>query len=209
MRCSNSMRAVVASTWRAFNEPLEGVVSGMYADVRGLVTTGMGNMLPNVDAALALPWKFLGYPAPASEVRRSWQAVSGDPDAARLGWRYALANPANNVRLLDADIDHLIQTRLNANDRLLSARFSAWAVWPADAQMAAHSMTWAMGDWFHKFPKCCAALDASDFAGAAAECRMQPEAGSLVRRNDLNQLLLRGAAVTADVDSLCWSPPAP
>lgn len=37
------MQIAVRKAWRPFNEPLEGLTSWMYFDIKGLVTTGMGN----------------------------------------------------------------------------------------------------------------------------------------------------------------------
>lgn len=201
-----SVRPVVAANFVVFSTPLEGNVLGMYADVRGLVTIGMGVLVDPLPLALKLPLKNLGAAATANDISRAWAAVKHDPDAARLGWRYALANPANNLRLDPADADALTQHHLDIFDAALAARFSAFPTWPADAQLAVLSMCWAAGEWWHKFPKCSAFLEAGDFAGAATECRLEPEAGSLITRNDLNQKLLRGAAITTDADSLCWAP---
>ena len=50
------MQAVVRNAWRRFNEPLEGLTSWMYLDIKGFVTTGMGNLIDPVPAALALTW---------------------------------------------------------------------------------------------------------------------------------------------------------
>ena len=37
------MQAVVRNAWRRFNEPLEGLTSWMYLDIKGFVTTGMAS----------------------------------------------------------------------------------------------------------------------------------------------------------------------
>jgi GH24 family phage-related lysozyme (muramidase) len=39
-----------------FNAPMEGVVSWMYLDIKGFVTVGVGNLLPDADSAAALPF---------------------------------------------------------------------------------------------------------------------------------------------------------
>ena len=46
------MQSAVRSAWRRFNEPLEGLTDWMYLDIKGLVTTGMGNLIDPVESAL-------------------------------------------------------------------------------------------------------------------------------------------------------------
>ena len=39
------MHEMVRESWMRFNEPLEGIVNFMYLDVKGWVSTGMGNKI--------------------------------------------------------------------------------------------------------------------------------------------------------------------
>jgi hypothetical protein len=204
----------VRDAWVDYNEGLEGKLTGLYADVLGLVTTGMGNKVDPVEDALALPFYVLPSRRPAThgEILAAWHAVKDDPKCAKLGHKYALALPANNVRLPDDAVDALINQRLNFNDSLLRKKFPDFPVWPADAQMATHSMVWAMGfaRMMKKFPKCCRHLELGDFVGAANECKMVPEEGSLVTRNRLNFTLFHNAsdcvAAGGNIECLIWHP---
>jgi len=204
----------IRSVWVEFNRGLEGIVNGPYCDVLGLVTVGMGNKIDPVRDALGLPWvsRDSGLPAPKEEIRAAWAAVKNDPLCATRGWRYALSMPANNIRLNEDAIDALITARLDANDEALKDHFPNFELWPADAQLAVHSMVWAMGfgGLVGKFPKCCRALANADFTAASAECKMVPEAGTLVMRNKLNASLLLNAAETMSSGGppsvLAWSP---
>lgn len=208
------MRAAVRTAWIAYNDGLEGRLNFPYADVLNLITTGMGNKIDPVEDALKLPWCLIPSwrRATNDEVLKAWAAVKNDPLSAKLGWTHALKIPENNIRLHEEHIDALIEQTLDAHDALLKKKFPLFEEWPADAQLAVHSMVWALGfgGFVSKFPKCCRALLASDFAGAAKECKMQPEAGSLVVRNRLNFTLLHNAADCVedegDPEVLVWQP---
>lgn len=207
------MRAAVRAAWVDYNKNLEGVLTGMYADKLGLVTTGMGNLIDPIALALTLPWTLPnGASASKEQISSAWMAVKNDPQCAVRGWQYAFRLPGNTLRLSPTAVDDLIDKRLDANDASLKRRFPHFESWPADAQLAVHSMVWAMGlgRLLQKFPKCCKALDASDFVGAAKECKMVPEEGSLITRNKLNFTLLHNAATCAadgaDPELLVWQP---
>lgn len=45
------MHEMVRQSWMRFNEPLEGIVNFMYLDVKGWVSTGMGNKIDEDRAA--------------------------------------------------------------------------------------------------------------------------------------------------------------
>lgn len=213
------MHQSVEDVWVAYNTPLEGKLNRMYVDIDGWVTTGMGNKIDPLRDALGLPWLLMssGAPATRAEVTAAWNAVKNDARARKEGWPRAFALAANNVYLSDAAVDALILSRLSENDRLLRKRFAEFEEWPADAQLAVHSMVWAMGAGrlFASFPKCCRALERGDFAAAANECRMtggggKPATGTLVKRNQLNYDLLNNAADImrdrGDITELVWAP---
>jgi hypothetical protein len=207
------MHGAVRRVWVDYNKGLEGVVPGMYADILGYVTVGMGNKIDPVRDAIGLPWTLpSGALATPTQVKVAWNAVKSDPLCAKRGWMYALQLPGNNLRLSADAIADLIDARLDGNDSMLQDRFPDFEDWPADAQLAAHSMVWAMGfaGLTQKFPRCCAALHKQDFVKAAAECKMTPEAGTLIIRNRLNFQLFHNAADCLSAggapEVLVWSP---
>lgn len=214
------MHQSVANQWRAFNTPFEGLVPFMYADVKGLVTIGMGNLIDPVSAATSLPFQKRSKPAERSnlneilaewnrakpapakattaEIVAEWNKVKTAPNA-RKGW--TVSNAICKLELSPAAVDDLIRKKLAQNEKTLKQHksFAGFDDWPADAQMALLSMAWAMGPAFGpKWPKFSAAFankDAPDFETAAANCRMS-EAGNpgLVPRNNANQHLFRNAS---------------
>lgn len=201
------MRPAVRAAFVGFTAPLEGVVRYLYADNKGLVTVGIGNLVDPVASAVHLPFRRPdGTLASRDEIVADWARVKNDPNAATRGHRYAAT--ITTLRLTGEDIERLVMGKLDANDAALSRRFPEFETWPADAQLATHSMAWACGSAF-RFPRLEAALRARDFALAAIECNMN-EAGNpgLRPRNIANRVLYRNAAkVEADGgarDRLYW-----
>lgn len=204
------MHQSVKDVFIPFSEPLEGIVPRLYADVLGLVTTGMGNLVDPMPYALALPWELPGgIPAPKDAVVRAWTAVKNDPLCASRGWRYACGIPANNVRLSSDAVHALILDKLESNDKAMLVRFPDWESRPADAQLAAHSMAWAMGPGFwHKFPRFTVAFKAGDYRVAAKESAISPASGTVIERNARNHALLINADDhTGDPSVLDWQLP--
>lgn len=202
------MHPMVRQVFRRFNEPMEGVVPFMYLDIKGLVTVGVGNLVDPVNYATSLPfqWKVKagvpksGQKASAAEISEEWNRLKADKTLAQKGHRACKA--ITNLELTDAAINNLIATRLESNEKILKkyAAFQNFDKWPADAQLALHSMSWAMGAGGPaKFATLCTACKKLDFATAADNCKMK-EAGNpgIVPRNRANkQLFLNAAAVMA------------
>lgn len=197
------MHPSVQAAFLGFTRPLEGVVSYMYCDVLGLVTTGVGNLIDSVPAAMALPWRHLsdGAPATPAEVATEWHAVKDSRIPAWKGMRPLV--------LQDLDVEALVEQRLQHNESYLSRRWQNWNDWPADAQLGAHSCAWAAGaGWLA--PHFDVAVNALDFDTAAIECQLNATGNpGLVPRNAANKLLFTNAAktVAAGMDrSHLWYP---
>ncbi|MGV9820541.1 hypothetical protein [Nocardia xishanensis] len=213
------MKAAVRRVWLAFNVPLEGRVPWMYLDSEGFVSTGVGNKLDDTARVRAaptpaeraasliatrrLPWRRPdGSAATGVEINAAWDAVKSRMDLVAGGNR-AFAD-VTALRLTDEDIDRTVFARLDELETLLRGRmvrhrsgsvvmpFAAFDSWPADAQLAALSMCWAMGPRF-SFPAFQDAAFARDWLRCAAACRVNPEIGTVIRRNDRDQELFRNA----------------
>ena len=195
------MQPAVRSAWRAFNQPFEGVASWMYLDIKGLVTTGMGNLIDPLPAALELPWKNDDdTPAPRNAVVSEWTRIKQNAVLAHQGAQAARA--IATLHLADGDIDALILHRLDYDEAILKAYppFARFDDWPADAQLGLMSMAWAMGAGFGPhFPHFSQACAARDFAAAARNCEMDATANAaLARRNDANRQAFLIAAGATD-----------
>lgn len=214
------MRQVVRDNFSAFSTKFEGAVPWMYLDIKGLVTTGIGNLINSPGAATALPWRHGvdGPYATANEIAQAWQTVhdmAGKRDAkGRLftelgGGNSAFAN-ATDLRLDAEGIAKAVGGKLESNEAILRKRFPYYDNWPADAQLALHSMAWAMGANF-AFPKFQAAVSGliPDFATAAKESYMPDQANPGLRpRNAANKALFLAADNTLrnnlDVTAINW-----
>lgn len=165
----------------------------MYTDVKGLITTGIGNLIDPISHAVGLPWiRKDGTPASKPEIVAAWQAVKGDTNAARAGHRYA--ERLTTIRLTDAGVAELVAWKLEQMSRYLLGRFGPdYLDWPACAQLATLSMSWACGPAF-RFPTLEAALRRRDWIGAANSCTIS-EAGNpgIKPRNTRNRILYRNA----------------
>ena len=194
------MRQSVRSEFVPFIVQFEGRTDFMYCDVLGLVTTGIGNLIDPMPAALMLPWLWRGTLRPATrlEVADAWRAVKARTDLTQRGG--GAYRDVTRLFLTDEAISRLVLQRLAMNDALMQHRYSTWEQMPAPAQLAVHSMAWGMGPGF-KFPKFDACMRAGDYAGAGAESRMSNGAP---RRNAANRALLEAAAVCDDPDALDW-----
>jgi GH24 family phage-related lysozyme (muramidase) len=195
------MRTSVSDVFMSFSTRFEGRVPWMYVDIKGLITVGIGNLIDPVDAALGLPFidKATGSPASRDEIATEWDMLKRQ--SAELGRQgHRACEEITNLRLTDEAIDSLVLTKAASNETIVRSFFPDFVLYPADAQLGLHSMAWALGPAFSpRWPRFTTALQAGDFGGAAAECRMS-EAGNpgVIPRNDANQTLyLNAAAVIA------------
>ena len=204
------LRDAVAKAWIRFNTPNEGYEDYMYTDALGLVTTGMGNLIEvqgqNAPDPIVyqLPWKHRGSQSPASraEIDAAWHTVK----SAFPGVKSTGCKGLTDLYLEPAAIDQLVQQRLAANQNTLLQMFPQMPTWPADGQMATHSMSWAMGTGdpatgtggVASFKTLRSALTQSppDFTTAANQSHMKGV--GIDARNAANkQMFLNAAAVQA------------
>jgi GH24 family phage-related lysozyme (muramidase) len=172
----------------------EGVVRHMYLDVVGLVTIGVGFMLPNPAAAQALKLvrRDTGAPATDEEKRRDWEAVRGQLKARRASaYRRFTA-----LDMPDAEIDQRLITLIGDFARNLRGRFPKFDQFPDPAQLGLLDMAYSLGSrgLFVGFPKFCAAVDAQDWKKCAQESGRRNVSES--RNAVLRQLFLDAATVS-------------
>jgi GH24 family phage-related lysozyme (muramidase) len=197
------MKRAVAARFLTFTEPLEGLVDYMYVDVKGLVTIGFGNLIDPIETALPLPFvkKAGGTSATRAEIMAEWNLIKDRSNALQLRTKgHRACEPLTKLMLTRETINQLCAERLQQNEANLKkvAAFAQFDQWPADAQLALHSMAWAMGSAFaHRghwpgFRKTCGQMD---FDAAAENCKMS-EVGNrgLIPRNRANAQLFRNAA---------------
>jgi GH24 family phage-related lysozyme (muramidase) len=191
------MHESVSKIFPEFSAGFEGVVNHPYLDVLGLVTVGIGCLIDPLPLALALSWHLsdTGARATPLQVSAQWVYLKGEKDLAREGAR--AAEQITRLRLTDADVDALLESRMQLNEAVLAKSFAGWSNYPADAQLGIHSMAWAMGAGFAKeYPHFKRAAEAGSWDEAADECTIGGETANkgLVPRNIANRICFRNAA---------------
>ena len=189
------MKNSVTRIFPSFTTDLEGNINWMYLDVKGLVTTGKGNLIDPVSLALALPFaKIDKVPASRQEIVDEWNKMKTNTYLAKAG-----ANAARKIASLfiaQSDVDALVLKQLYMNEKVLVTHFPEWNSWPADAQLGVCSIAWAMGPEFvHKFPRFTQACKKNDWKTASLECFMNTTNNKgLVPRNYIDRKLFECAA---------------
>jgi GH24 family phage-related lysozyme (muramidase) len=147
----------------------EGAVNFMYLDVVGLVTIGVGFLLPNAAATLALELvrRDSGAAATDDEKRADWETVHGCAKA-QLAERY---RAFTSLDLPDAAIDRELNLRIADFVRNLQSRFPQFQDFPSPAQTGLVDMVFSLGPagLFRGFPKFCEAVDRRDWQACAQE----------------------------------------
>jgi hypothetical protein len=210
------VRLVVAARFLEFTETFEGHVEYMYQDVKGLVTIGFGNLIDPIDYALALPFvkKVGGAAATRAEITAEWNLIKDVDNKLQLSNQpYTVCAPLTALQLTEEAILALCDQRLRANDRELKKirEFQNLDEWPADAQLALHSMAWAMGPAFAagvQWPSFRAACGKMDFDAAADNCRIS-EVGNrgVIPRNEADKTLFANAAIVLESGVSGWLNP--
>jgi GH24 family phage-related lysozyme (muramidase) len=166
----------------------------MYLDKKGLVTVGIGNLIDPIRLAVSLPFLHSdGSLATKDEITFEWRKMKLNKHLAFQG--ATAAGKIASLHLSSNSISELVFTVLRKNDKQLIEALPAFRNWPADAQLAIHSMAWAMGTGFlAEFPKFIRACLIGDWTKAASECAMRTANNAgLIPRNHANRKLLLAA----------------
>lgn len=192
------MHPTVRQQWYNLNAPIEGATPFLYLDTKGLVTTALGLMLPNIAAAEKLPWVNPdGTPATPEAIDAAFRTVHAMP-AGRTASYYA---SATTIRLTQGAMEASALATLDEYAGDLAGRFPPFGDWPAAAQFATCSMAWALGPWFH-WQHWQAAVEAQDWATAAIECVFAHPVGTQVQRQRMNVAMFQFAAAGGDAEGL-------
>lgn len=221
------MHQSVSDAFVRFSSPLEGVVNNPYLDVKGLVTVAIGCLIDPVSNGVGLPWVLPGgAPAPEAVVLRQLTALKAQPNLAHFRAQSPEVLAATTIRLTDAGVVELVNKRLLANEPFLRQAFPKWDTWPADAQLCACSIAWAVGaGWPAIFGNCARLLEQDppqfleaiehapdeshpgQFLPAAVDISTKGNPG-IVPRNAQNELALSNAQVVLDrglpIETLYW-----
>jgi len=135
----------VVNAFSSFSTKYEGYTPYMYTDSKGLVTMGIGNLIDPIGEALSLPWKHAnGARATQQELIDAWNTVKN----AYPGVQSTASQRLTDLRLDQEGIAELVHQKLAQNQQYLLSKYPAMGRWPADAQLALHSISWAWGPGF-------------------------------------------------------------
>jgi GH24 family phage-related lysozyme (muramidase) len=193
------MRTDVRLGFPAFNRRYESYLRFFYLDVKGLVTTGLGNLMEPISVAYEITWVHPnGSRASNADVDHAWHVVKSHQEMAVHGGSAFQFLPGNEIRATEQSINALVDRKMNSCDAALRRLFPTWEAWPSECQTATLSMAWAMGvgKIVSAFPHFMASCMRHDWRTASAECHMS-EVGqntSFVARNEANKQLFLTAA---------------
>ena len=158
-------------------EAFEGCTTWMYADTRGLVTIGIGNLVENTDACAALPFVHAlllpdGSPAPPvteDDKRNAYCKVLNAFDSPKSANAYRFVT---DLRLTQAFVAELVAQRLEAEFYPGLLRLCpGFDGFPLPARRALVDMAYNLGiGGLGKFPHLLTACNAGDWAEAARQC---------------------------------------
>jgi hypothetical protein len=215
----------VIDAFPSYTIRFEGRVYTMYSDIEGLITTGMGNLIDPISAALALKWRHAdGGLASSDQIAADWRQIKAlampggklDPAFVKHSTEVQAKIASLTLHLTSEDVDMLVLERLNYGAIDMQRRhFPALESYPADAQLALCSMMWAAGsDWPRKFPRAKQAILARDWATAAKEAVLADHTPSgvanpgVIPRNDQQRICFANAAAVEagglDASVLYW-----
>jgi GH24 family phage-related lysozyme (muramidase) len=158
----------------------EGKITHMYLDTKGLVTVGIGKMLPNVAAAQALGFvrRSDKATATATEIETDFKEVSKQTKG-KLASSY---EKYTKLDLPDDAIFDLLKSVVDGFEADLENNFVGYKTYPVAAKRALLDMIYNLGlGGLLKFKKLKASVEAGDWKKAAEDCH---RTGPSDERND-------------------------
>lgn len=165
------MHSTVLPALRNFLGTHEGVCDFMYLDTRGLVTTGIGNLIDPKRLAGGYQWlrnSDNGRALP-SEVDAEWEQIKRRQEHRNRGGLYF--RRFTTLHLSPTEIERIFRQKASQFDTSLKGIFPQWNSYPADAQLAMLCHAWALGTGGLRsgWPRYTAACTGRDWRAAAGE----------------------------------------
>jgi GH24 family phage-related lysozyme (muramidase) len=169
----------------------EGCVPWMYRDTVGNITVAVGLMLPNPEAAVALPFLAGARPATPYEIAAEFARV----DAMPTGRPATFYKIPSSLELAQQTIDARLSVILQQFEATLRVRIPHYDALPDTVKMALLDMIYNLGPagLFKGFPHLITAVDNSAWAQAAANCMRH---GPSAERNAWTREQFLSAVVT-------------
>ncbi|MDF1793428.1 MAG: hypothetical protein P1U88_16050, partial [Thalassobaculaceae bacterium] len=154
----------------------EGDIPWLYLDTRSMVTIGIGHLIPDADAAAAIPLEKGGQPASADTIRAGYAVVSAATDHAFHGagafqdLTDLRITPEQSAALFRGKFAEIFATAR----RLFADVGGGFEAWPKRVQLATFDMAYNLGPQglYGGFPSFRSkGLAVRDYAICAEECR--------------------------------------
>ena len=169
----------------------EGSVPYMYKCTGGEVTVGVGHAMQSAAEASALAWVIGGGPA-ADTVAADYGRVSAAPKGMVAGFYASLTQ----CRMGDSDIEALVESDIVSFEGQLRRALPRWDSYPETVREALFDMAFNLGlGGLMKFPAMLKAVDAGDWATAAAQSHRLGIGDE--RNRETANLFQQGAATAA------------
>ena len=190
------IRPNVEHIFPQYSVALEGSYTSPYADVRRLISTGVGFLIDPLERALALEWWIGDRRATDAEVSNDWHELkdraSRMSDSEMQHWTAKVQAPLTSIRLKQSSLDALTIHKLRANYEYVRMHLiPGLDDAPADAQLAAMSLAWAVGAGFNKTdpPRTAfvAAFNDQDWLSAMVHARLRESGNAGVIGRNRNQ----------------------
>ena len=169
----------------------EGTLPHMYLDTVGLVTVGVGHMIPNAESAQTLSFvvRADGSPATSDQIAADYASVSRQ----QKGLLAARYRQFTTLDMTDAAIQDLLSADIASVEAGVRSRFAGYDGYPEPAQDALLDMAFNLGvaGLASHFPRLKAAAEAGDWTTCAAQCHRN---GISEERNDKTKALFESAA---------------
>jgi GH24 family phage-related lysozyme (muramidase) len=168
----------------------EGCVPWMYRDTVGKVTVGVGLMLPNAEAAEALPFILDAQPATARQIAAEFARI----DAMPLGHASSFYKTPSSLELPQQTIDAKLSAVLQNFETDLRTQLPHYDALPGTVKMALLDMIYNLGPagLFKGFPHLIAAVKTRAWTQAAASCMRHgpaPERNAWTREQFLSAVV--------------------
>jgi len=158
----------------------ETAVPWMYLDTRGLVTAGIGRMLPDAAAAQALAFLHPdGTPAPPDAIQAEFERVRTLAPAQSF---HVYRSPTSPTLAADT-MTAMLEAVITANDSILRGRLTDYDGFPNPAKLALLDMIYNLGEnrLFSEYPLLLAAVNNQHWLVASQQCHRN---GPNQQRND-------------------------
>jgi GH24 family phage-related lysozyme (muramidase) len=151
----------------------EGNIPWPYLDTAGNVTVGIGHLIPDIDAMVAIPWVIVYTDTPADEsmVRSSWDAVR----VHEKGQSASFYAPFTRIRVPPGWAESDASGRLESNYLPpLMKDIPGYSGYPLPAQVAILDLAYNVGERSVEHWRLIASCEAGDWATAATQCHRKP-----------------------------------